>query len=195
MTVFRPDSLPDLAVISPRVFGDERGFFFELFNHKTFQAQNLEIPIVQTNVSQSKQNVLRGLHYQWPNPQGKLVTCLQGEIWDIAVDIREGSPTFGQFHAEILNDQNHNLFWIPEGFAHGFLTLSPQALVCYHVSAPYSQSDDSGISFFDRDLNIEIPTPEATNLILSEKDQNLPTLQKAKLPTMRELQDLGFYKD
>ncbi len=194
MTVHRPDHLPDLAVITPRVFEDERGYFLELFNQSTFLAEGLEIPVVQTNVSQSRQNVLRGLHYQWPNPQGKLVTCLQGQIWDVAVDIRQGSPTFGQHHAVLLDDQDHRLFWIPEGFAHGFYTLSPTALVAYHVTAPYSQPDDAGIHYLDPELEILWPTTDQT--IVSTKDKNLPGLHEVatgRVPQMSDLKRLGLF--
>lgn len=185
MNVLRPDLIPDLAVLTPRVFRDDRGYFLELFNHPAFQSQNIKINVVQTNVSQSKKNVLRGLHYQWPNPQGKLVTCLQGEIWDVAVDIRQHSPTFGQHYALTLSRRNKKSFWIPEGFAHGFLTLSSTALVAYNVTALYSHPDDAGIHYQDPTLNI--PWPQA-DYLLSEKDKSLPELSKVpegRLPVYR----------
>lgn len=184
MNIFRPENLSQLAIITPKVFEDARGFFFELFNQNALQNHGLNIQAVQTNVSHSSKGVLRGLHYQWPNPQGKLVTCLQGEIWDVAVDIRPASPTFGLFHFEILSSENKKLFWIPEGYAHGFLTLSDSALVCYHTTAPYSHPDDRGIRFDDPQIAIPWPTLDVN---LSEKDEQLPILENlnsSELPTI-----------
>lgn len=193
MTILRPDSLPDLAVVTPSVFGDSRGEFFELFNQRAWAEDGLNLKPVQTNASRSTQDVLRGLHYQWPNPQGKLVTCLEGEIWDVAVDIRVGSSTFGQYHAESLSADNHKLFWIPEGFAHGFLTLSSTALVVYHVtSSSYSKQDDRGIHYLESEISV--PWPKTDGLIISEKDQTLPSVKEAILPHLTDLQALGFYR-
>lgn len=178
MIIHRPP-IQGLAVIEPNVYADERGFFFELFNSPFLQSEGIDIKVVQTNVSKSTQGVLRGLHYQWPNPQGKLVTCLQGEVWDVAVDIRQDSPTFGQYHAEILSEQNHKSFWIPAGFAHGFLTLSEEALFVYHVDAPYDQPNDRGIHHADP--TIKVPWPHtARTPILSPKDQALPQLNQVQ---------------
>ena len=119
---FVQTDLPGCILVEPQVFGDARGFFYESFNRDRFREAGLDLQFVQGNVSRSARGVLRGLHYQWPNPQGKLVTVLEGEVWDVAVDIRRGSPTFGQWTAVTLNADNKRHFWIPEGFAHGFVT-------------------------------------------------------------------------
>lgn len=185
MHVLRPGHLPQLAVITPRIFEDDRGEFFELFNQSVWAQHGLDISTVQTNVSRSTRGVLRGLHYQWPNPQGKLVTCLEGEIYDVAVDIRPASPTFKLWHAETLSADNHKLFWIPEGFAHGFLVMSERATVCYHTTAPYSHPDDRGVSFADDEIGVIWPLNSEP--LLSEKDQKLPCLRdlsSADLPTI-----------
>ncbi len=185
MQVIRPTHLPQLAIITPRVFEDSRGHFFELFNQTAWSNHGLDIDVMQTNVSQSSKGVLRGLHYQWPNPQGKLVTCLQGEIWDVAVDIRPSSPTYGLHHAEILSQENKKLFWIPEGYAHGFITMSESAVLCYHTTAPYSHPDDRGIHFQDQELNIPWPNLQP---LLSDKDTNLPNLKEVAIEHLPKIQ-------
>lgn len=121
-------SLAGCKVIEPNVFGDARGFFFETWNADRFAEAGLERGFVQSNVSSSSRGVLRGLHYQWPRPQGKLISVLQGEVYDVAVDIRRGSPTFGRWEAVVLSAENKRQFWIPEGFAHGFAVLSETAV-------------------------------------------------------------------
>src|SRR5690348_17720237 len=117
-------NLPGVCVIEPVVHGDARGYFFESFHAAKYAELGIDLEFVQTNVSRSARGVLRGLHYQWPNPQGKLVSVLEGEVYDVAVDIREGSPTFAQWTAAILSAENKRHFWVPEGFAHGFAVLS-----------------------------------------------------------------------
>ena len=129
--------LPDCVVLEPQVFGDDRGFFYESFNRDKFVAVGLPAQFVQGNVSRSARGVLRGLHYQWPNPQGKLVSVLEGEVYDVAVDIRRGSPTFGQSVGVMLTADNHRHFWIPEGFAHGFCVVSEFATFTYQCTALY----------------------------------------------------------
>ena len=226
--------LPGCLVIEPRVFGDERGFFYEGWNrtrfaehgiHATFVQSNvsqsargvlrglhyqwpnpqgklvsvlegevydvavdvrrgsphfgrwaeqgLDLDFVQSNVSCSERGVLRGLHYQWPNPQGKLVSVLEGEVYDVAVDIRRGSPTFGRWVGAMLTAENHRHFWIPEGFAHGFCVLSDFATFSYQCTALYDQQADAGIRWDDESIGIEWPicTP-----LLSEKDARAPLL-------------------
>ena len=134
-----PTKIPDVLIIEPKVFGDDRGFFFESFNQKAFnEATGLNVTFVQDNHSKSAKNVLRGLHYQVQQPQGKLVRVVQGEVFDVAVDIRQGSPTFGQWVGEILSAENKRQLWIPEGFAHGFLTLSDKAEFLYKTTDYYA---------------------------------------------------------
>jgi dTDP-4-dehydrorhamnose 3,5-epimerase len=164
--------LPDAKVIEPQVFGDERGWFFEAWSEAKLKDLGLDLTFCQDNRSMSVEGVLRGLHYQWPNPQGKLVSCTQGAIWDVAVDLREDSPTFRQWYGLELNDENKLSYWIPEGFAHGFVVLRGPAVVSYKVTTPFSQADDTGIQWNDPDVGVEWPLPAQP--ILSAKDKNLP---------------------
>lgn len=180
----RPVSLPGAVVIDLQQFADERGYFMESFHREKLAELGFELEFVQDNVSFSTKGVLRGLHYQWPQPQGKLVTCLQGRIWDVAVDIREGSSHFGQWHAEVLDSENPTAFYIPEGFAHGFCVLSETALVAYKCTAPYRAAYDAGIAHDDPDLAISWPVSHAT---LSAKDRALPQLSEIgadRLPSL-----------
>lgn len=175
--------LPGCLLLEPQVFGDERGFFFESFNHDKLAALGLAPNFVQGNVSRSARGVLRGLHYQWPKPQGKLVSVLEGEVWDVAVDIRRGSPTFGQWAAAVLSGENKRHFWIPEGFAHGFVVLSETALFTYLCTETYDREADAGIRWNDARLAIDWPVAEP---ILSAKDANAPFLDDiapGRLPT------------
>ena len=166
--------LPGCVVIEPAVFGDERGFFYEGWNAARFAEHGLPTQFVQHNVSRSQRGVLRGLHYQWPhNVQGKLVSVLEGEVYDVAVDIRRGSPTFGQHAAAILSADNKRHFWIPEGFAHGFLVLSDSALFTYLCTAPYDPASDAAIRWNDPRLAIDWPMDEVA---LSAKDAAAPLL-------------------
>lgn len=171
---FSPLDLPGVTLIKPRVFRDERGFFLEKYQRTEFVKNDLAMDFVQDNFSHSERGVLRGLHYQLdPRPQGKLVGVIQGKIFDVAVDIRKGSPTYGQWIAEELSDVNHHLLYIPEGFAHGFLVLSDDADVVYKVTNEFDAKLDRGIAWNDPEIGIDWPdlTP-----ILSEKDENLPNL-------------------
>jgi dTDP-4-dehydrorhamnose 3,5-epimerase len=172
--------LPGCVVIEPQVFGDERGYFFESWNQARYAANGLDMHFVQGNVSRSARGVLRGLHYQWPNPQGKLVSVLEGEVWDVAVDIRRGSPTFGRWTAAVLSAENKRQFWIPEGFAHGFVALSEHALFTYLCTAPYDRESDAGIRWNDASLAIDWPVAEPA---LSPKDARAPFL--AEVPEER----------
>ena len=167
--------LPGCVVIEPRVFGDERGFFFESFNQDKLAAHGLAPRFVQGNVSSSTRGVLRGLHYQWPNPQGKYVSVVEGEVWDVAVDIRRGSPTFGQWAAVVLSAENKRHFWIPEGFAHGFVTLSERAVFTYLCTATYDAQADAGIRWDDPELAIDWPVRDP---LLSPKDAQAPRLSE-----------------
>ena len=166
--------LPGCVVIEPAVFGDERGFFYEGWNAARFAEHGLPASFVQHNVSRSQRGVLRGLHYQWPgNVQGKLISVLEGEVYDVAVDIRRGSPTFGRHAAAILSAENKRHFWIPEGFAHGFVVLSERALFSYLVTAPYDRAADAGIRWNDASLAIDWPVSAP---LLSDKDAAAPFL-------------------
>jgi dTDP-4-dehydrorhamnose 3,5-epimerase len=165
--------LEGCVVIEPRVFEDGRGFFYEAFNLRKLEVHGLRPAFVQGNVSMSGRGVLRGLHYQWPNPQGKYVSVLEGEVWDVAVDIRRGSPRFGRWTAVLLSAENRRHFWIPEGFAHGFVVLSERALVSYLCTAPYDPSADAAIRWNDATLAIDWPVAAP---VLSAKDAKAPFL-------------------
>jgi len=168
-----PTALPEVLLIEPRVFGDERGFFLETHHQQKYEAAGLRRTFVQDNHSRSRKNVLRGLHYQLQNPQAKLVYPVTGEIFDVAVDIRRGSPTFGQWTGARLSDVNHRQLFIPEGFAHGFLVLSESADVIYKCTDFYAPGDEYGIYCMDE--KIAIDWPQALP-VLSEKDRRLPEL-------------------
>jgi dTDP-4-dehydrorhamnose 3,5-epimerase len=172
MKVIETD-LPGCLVVEPQVFGDSRGFFFESFNSDKLEAHGLHPTFVQGNVSSSGQGVLRGLHYQWPNPQGKYVSVLEGEVWDVAVDIRRGSPTFGKWTAVVLSGENRRHFWIPEGFAHGFVVLSERAVFTYLCTATYDAKADAAIRWDDPSLAIDWPV---SNPQLSDKDARAPLM-------------------
>lgn len=165
-----PARIPDVLIIEPKVFGDDRGFFFESFNQKTFnEAVGQDITFVQDNHSKSAKNVLRGLHYQLPpKAQGKLVRVIHGEVFDVAVDIRKGSNTYGQWVGEILNTENKKQMWIPAGFAHGFLTLSESAEFLYKTTDYYAPEFERCIIWNDPTININWPLMDAP--ILSGKD-------------------------
>lgn len=167
-------ALSGSKVIEPAVFGDERGFFFETWNKARFSELGLPSTFVQSNVSASAKGVLRGLHYQWPHPQGKLVTVLDGEVYDVAVDIRRGSPSFGRWEAVILSAENKRQFWIPEGFAHGFAVLSDRALFSYLCTDVYMKEYDSSLRWNDSDIAVDWPLGLP---ILSAKDENAPFLK------------------
>jgi dTDP-4-dehydrorhamnose 3,5-epimerase len=167
--------LPGCLVIEPRVFSDHRGYFYETFNSNRFGELGLPHEFLQGNVSLSRRGVLRGLHYQWPNPQGKYVTVLDGEIWDVAVDIRVDSPTRGRSAAVVLNSANHRHLWIPKGFAHGFVALSETALVSYLCTETYDAAADSAIRWDDPDLAVDWPVSSPS---LSAKDLSAPLLSQ-----------------
>ena len=162
--------IPDVLLIEPKVFGDDRGFFFESFNQKAFkEATGLNVSFVQDNHSKSAKNVLRGLHYQIEQPQGKLVRVTQGEVFDVAVDIRKGSKTYGQWVGLILSAENKKQLWIPPGFAHGFLTLSETAEFLYKTTDYYSPEHERCIIWNDTEIGIQWPL--ATEPQLSSRDQ------------------------
>lgn len=166
-----PTKIEGVLLIEPKVFGDARGFFFESFNHKVFEeATGVKAQFVQDNHSKSGKGVLRGLHYQVQNPQGKLVRVTQGEVFDVAVDIRKGSPTFGQWAGEILSAENKRQLWVPAGLAHGFLVLSDTAEFLYKTTDYYAPEHERCIAWNDPDLGIEWPLGEIEPR-LSDKDQ------------------------
>lgn len=171
--------IPDVKIFEPKVFGDARGFFYESFNQKIFEdATGLKREFVQDNHSKSSKGVLRGLHYQLPPmAQGKLVRVVQGEVFDVAVDIRKSSPTFGQWVGVVLSEANSRQLWIPEGFAHGFLTLSETAEFLYKTTNYYSPKDEGAIVWNDSDL--AIAWPEAGEVLVSGKDQVAPAFKNA----------------
>lgn len=165
-----PTEIPDVLIIEPQVYGDDRGFFLESFNQKDFREKaGVNTTFVQDNHSMSLKNVLRGLHYQIPNPQGKLVRVVSGSVFDVAVDARQSSPTFGQWVGCILSAENKRIFWVPEGFAHGFLVLSDRAEFLYKTTNYYYPKYEKTILWNDADLGIDWPLE--TPPILSPKDQ------------------------
>ena len=166
--------LEGCVIIEPKVFGDERGFFLEVFQVERYaDLAGISLPFVQDNQSRSSKDVLRGLHFQKTKPQGKLVRVVKGEVYDVAVDIRQGSPTFGEWEAVILSDKNKLQFWVPPGFAHGFVVLSDIADFEYKCTDYYDPSDEGNILWNDPDLNIRWPVDVP---ILSEKDADAPKL-------------------
>ena len=170
--------LKDCVIIEPRVFGDERGFFLETFQADRYvDLAGISLPFVQDNHSRSSKGVLRGLHFQKTKPQGKLVRVVRGEVYDVAVDLRSGSATYGQWEAVILSEENKTQFWVPPGFAHGFVVLSETADFEYKCTDYYDPSDEGSLLWNDPNLNIPWPID---NPKLSEKDANAPLLADLK---------------
>ncbi|MEN3759935.1 dTDP-4-dehydrorhamnose 3,5-epimerase [Aeromonas veronii] len=163
-------TIPDVLIFEPKVFGDERGFFFESFNHKLFEeAVGYPVTFVQDNHSKSSKGVLRGLHYQLPpHAQGKLVRCVVGEVFDVAVDIRKSSPTFGQWVGVNLSSENKRQLWIPEGFAHGFLTLSETAEFLYKTTNYYAPQSERAFRWDDKQVDINWPFSESISLSVKD---------------------------
>lgn len=163
-----PTAIPDVLVLEPKIFVDSRGSFFESFNAHWFEESGIRANFVQDNHSRSAKNVLRGLHYQIAQPQGKLVRAVRGEVFDVAVDIRRSSPTFGKWVSAILSEQNKKMLWIPPGFAHGFLALSEGVDFLYKTTEFYSPADERTILWNDSDLGIQWPVTDQP--VLSAKD-------------------------
>jgi dTDP-4-dehydrorhamnose 3,5-epimerase len=183
MNVIRTE-IPDVLILEPTVFGDSRGFFFESFNAKTFaQDTGLAVDFVQDNHSRSTKGVLRGLHYQIQQPQGKLVRVIGGDVFDVAVDLRQSSPTFKRWVGVRLTDENKRLFWIPPGFGHGFLVLSERADFLYKTTAYYSQPHDRSLRWDDPTIGVQWPLNELGGMppSLSEKDMKAKLLGEADL--------------
>ncbi|MBR3524812.1 MAG: dTDP-4-dehydrorhamnose 3,5-epimerase [Lachnospiraceae bacterium] len=161
-----------LKVITPKLFGDERGYFMETYNYNDFKNAGIDRVFVQDNQSSSGKGVLRGLHFQIEHPQAKLVRVVRGEVFDVAVDLREGSETFGHWHGVVLSAENRKQFYIPEGFAHGYLVLSDYAEFCYKCTDFYHPGDEGGLRWNDPDLGIDWPVPEGVELNINERDRN-----------------------
>jgi dTDP-4-dehydrorhamnose 3,5-epimerase len=174
-----PLNIPDVLLIEPEIFGDDRGFFFESFNQNKFEeAIKQKINFVQDNHSKSVKGVLRGLHYQLtPKAQGKLVRVIQGEVFDVAVDLRQSSPTFGKWVGEIISADNKKQLWIPKGFAHGFLTLSDTAEFLYKTTDFYSKDHEEAIQWNDKTIGIDWPMKDVS---LSSKDNAALSFKEAK---------------
>jgi len=174
---FKRLSIPDVILVEAKSFPDERGFFLESFKESSFITNGINIKFVQDNFSRSIKGVLRGLHFQKnPKAQAKLVTVLRGEVFDVAVDVRKDSQTYGNWISEILSDQNHKLLYIPKGFAHGYCVLSNEADIFYKVSQEYSPEQDSGFIWNDPEIAIKWPIDKP---IVSEKDLKLPLFKNA----------------
>jgi len=173
-------AIPDVLVFEPQVHGDERGYFLETFRESHFKEQGIDLSFVQDNQSKSSQGILRGLHYQLKFPQGKLVRVLSGEIFDVAVDIRRSSPTFGKWVGEILSADNKKQLWVPPGFAHGFYVTSESAEISYKCTEYYHPEDDHSLLWNDSAIDIDWPLVSAEPL-LSEKDRNAASLTDAAL--------------
>lgn len=169
--------IPDVILVEPDIFGDARGFFTETFHAAKYAAGGIDRAFVQDNFSFSRRGILRGLHYQLTKPQAKLVYVVHGEVFDVAVDIRRGSPTFGQWCGRVLSAENHHQMFVPEGFAHGFCVTSETASFLYKCSALYDPADERGIAWNDPEIGIPWPIAEP---LLSARDQRLPRLRDAK---------------
>lgn len=178
---FIKTKLEGVYIIEPKVFGDNRGYFMEIYNKKQFEEAGLNMTFVQDNESKSTKGVLRGLHFQKKHTQGKLVRATKGKVFDVAVDLRYGSPTYGQWEGVILSEENKRQFYIPEGFAHGFLVLSDEAIFNYKCTDFYAPEYDGGVMWNDPDINIKWPLDEIENLILSDKDKKHPNLKDLDL--------------
>ena len=179
---FIETKIKDLYIIEPKVFGDNRGYFMESYNKKAFEEAGLTMEFVQDNESRSKRGVLRGMHFQTKHTQGKLVRVTEGEVYDVAVDLRKGSPTFGMWEGVLLTSENKRQFYVPEGFAHGFLVLSDVATFNYKCTDFYAPEYDSGLLWNDPDVAIEWPLDGIEEILLSEKDKNQKTLKELDLP-------------
>lgn len=178
------NGIAGLRVIEPQVHGDNRGYFMESYNYNDFKAAGIDNIFVQDNQSASKKGVLRGLHFQIEHPQAKLVRVIKGEVFDVAVDLRKGSETYGKWFGVVLSEENKKQFFVPEGFAHGFLVLSEYAEFCYKVTDFYHPGDEGGIIWNDPEIGIEWPIPEGmteADLIFSDRDtkwSGISSLQK-----------------
>ncbi len=176
---FTETSIKDVYIITPRVYGDNRGYFMETYSKKDFFDAGLTYDFVQDNQSKSKMGVLRGLHFQKSFPQAKLVRVLEGEVFDVAVDLRKNSKTYGKWVGVVLSEENKKQFMVPRGFAHGFVVLSEKATFAYKCDELYHPEDEGGIMYNDSDINIK--WPYQGEIVLSEKDKHHPTLKESKI--------------
>lgn len=176
---FTPTKIKDVYVIEPQVFGDQRGYFMETYNQQEFAKNGLDYHFVQDNQSSSKKGVLRGLHFQKQNPQAKLVRVLKGEVFDVAVDLRKDSETYGQWVGELLSAENHKQLMIPRGFAHGFVVVSDEAEFAYKCDDFYHPEDEGGLAYNDSDIAID--WPDVGELTLSDKDRQHPKLKELNI--------------
>lgn len=188
---FNKTKIEGVYIIEPKVFGDNRGYFMESYNKEHFEEAGLNMTFVQDNESKSSKGVLRGLHFQRKHSQGKLVRVTKGEVFDVAVDLRTGSPTYGKWEGVILNEENKKQFYIPEGFAHGFVVLSDEAVFNYKCTDLYAPEYDGGVMWNDPDINIEWPLEGIENILLSEKDKVHPNLKDLDLS---EYEDFMYNK-
>ena len=173
---FEETFIKDLFVITPTVFGDSRGYFMETYQKEEFAEAGIDVEFVQDNESRSSKGVLRGLHFQKQNPQGKLVRVIEGEVYDVAVDLRRGSETYGKWYGVRLSAENKKQFYVPEGFAHGFLVLSESACFVYKCTRLYCPADEGGLAYDSPELSIDWPVTPDMEIKLSEKDKKHPTL-------------------
>jgi dTDP-4-dehydrorhamnose 3,5-epimerase len=177
---FEPTRLPEVLLVKPRVFGDARGFFFETWQEQKFAAAGIAMRFVQDNHSHSTRYTLRGLHFQIPQPQGKLVRVARGEVFDVAVDIRRSSPRFGQWVGVVLSDTNHHMLWVPPGFAHGYLALSEEIDFLYKCTDYYAPEYERAIRWDDPQLGVQWPLPLGVSPTLSGKDAIAPLFKEAQ---------------
>ena len=179
--IFTKTPLHGAYVIEPTIFGDKRGYFLETYNERDFAEVGFNWKFVQDNQSSSVKGVLRGLHFQFEHPQGKLVRVINGEVFDVIVDLRKLSDTFGKWYGTILTDKNKKMLYVPEGFAHGFLVLSDFAEFAYKCTDFYHPEDEGGIIWNDPDINVEWPIGSDMEIILSEKDEKLKTFKETDI--------------
>ena len=176
---FIETSIKDVFIIEPKKYGDSRGYFMETYKKSDFDNAGLKYDFIQDNQSKSKKGVLRGLHFQRTFPQAKLVRCIEGEVFDVCVDLRKDSPTYGKWEGVVLSAEKGNQFMVPRGFAHGFLVLSETATFCYKCDELYHPEDEGGVMWNDSDINISWPFVDG--ILLSDKDTKHPLLRESKV--------------
>jgi dTDP-4-dehydrorhamnose 3,5-epimerase len=178
---FEKTPIEGLWIIEPRIFGDHRGYFMEVYNYDDFKATGLDMIFVQENQSKSKKGVLRGMHFQTKHQQGKLVRVIKGEVFDVAVDLRKGSATYGKWYGVSLSDENKKQFYVPEGFAHGFIVTSDEAEFVYKCTDFYHPEFEGSIAWNDPDVDIKWPLEGVGEVLLSEKDKKAPFLKDIRI--------------
>lgn len=178
---FKKTPIEGLYIIEPKVFEDNRGYFMETYNYKDFKQEGLDMIFIQDNQSKSKKGVLRGMHFQTKHSQGKLVRVIKGEVFDVAIDLRKKSETYGRWHGVFLSEENKRQFYVPEGFAHGFLVISEEAEFVYKCTDFYYPEYEGCIAWNDPDIGILWPLGEVEKILLSEKDRKAPFLKECKV--------------